>query len=206
MPMRYAHREDVLHQCELDPEDPEHEGDILRVERLENGLCLAFDQKVGHSFGVDPLPETRVVQGLGTDLLALGYPGARAIASIAVGGRWDGVSWLDETLLLPTDWMRMRAERDGEGSVVTIRLMDGIWTGSVRVTAVWADQTLKEVPDDVREALTWLTVEEYRTRNASPAGFIGPEGLMIPTRNPWNFQLVKSAIAHHRVRRQRVGV
>lgn len=205
MEMIYADRDDVLAQLKLDLENPDHAAQIARVERLENGLSAAFDEKVGTSFGLPPEPETRTVYGDGGHLLKL-EPRARSIESVAIGGAWDGTSWADETVLELGDWLNVEQVDRGVPMVIAIEAVDGVWVGPVRITATWDDQPIDEVPDDVREALTFITVDEYRMRNASPAGEIGPDGLVIPVRNPWRYELVKAAIRRHRVRRVRAGV
>jgi hypothetical protein len=67
------------------------------------------------------------------------------------------------------------------------------------VTGTWAGQVREGVPDDVREALTALTIDQYRTLEESPAQTIGPSGESIQIRNPWNLDSVKKAIERHRV-------
>lgn len=203
MPMRYAHTDDVLNQLKLSASNPAHATQIARLERLENGLCDAFNEKVGTSFGAIPDEETRTVQAVGSPLIAL-KPNARSVSQVAVGGIWDGAVWADETVLDLGDWIEWR--NGPTGNVIAIAANSGVWFGPVRVTGIWDDQPTEVVPADVREALTFITIDEYRVRNASPAGEIGPDGLAIPVRNPWRFTFVRSAIDRHRVRRVKVGV
>lgn len=202
MPMRYAHQGDVLRQLKIKDDDA---AAIERVTRLENGLADVFDAKVGRTFVTEPvLPETRDMRGMGSDLLVLPV-GARGVAAVAVGGTWDGLLWVDETALDPADWTPWG--RDAQGKALGLQRLDGdVWWGPVRVTALWGDQDTEGVPADVVAAMTFVTVDQYRIEQASPAGELGPEGMIVPVRNPWRYTLVAGAIERHKVQRRKAGV
>lgn len=203
MAMRYAHRDDVLAQLKLDPNNASDTAAIERVERLERALADTFDAKVGRSFGGElaPVAETRTAYGDDGAMLRL-QPAALMIDTVAVGGTWDGASWADETVLDADAWQPV-----WRGStVIALIATDGVWSGPVRVTATWTDQQAEGVPDDVRSALTFLTVDQYRIETSSPTGEIGLNGLLVRPRNPWSYELVTTTIARHRVRRLKVGL
>lgn len=205
MPMRYANEDDVLAQLRMTAADPQY----ARLVRLENGLCDTFDHKVGTSFGVAPVAETRTILiGIyspapylfGSDRyssprLILPTP-IRSVTAIETGGDWNGTVWVGGQALT-TDAYRLTNETDQ--GFYAIDLHAGTWAGVVRVTGVWGDQATLTVPDDVREALTFVTVDEYRTRQMSPADLSGPDGITVGTRNPWRFEIVKAAIDRHSV-------
>lgn len=209
--MRYANEADVLHHLNLDSGNPEHADRIERVTRLENGLCDAFDEKVGRSFGTAPVAETRTVSvgslvwsptvttmlGLDRSPRLVAHTGIRSLVSVEVDGSWDGAAWIDGETLTADDYRLVLTGRDGLSWAID--RIGGSWSGVVRVTAVWDDQVTDGVPDDVREALTFITVDEYRVRTSSPAGEIGPDGMTVPTRNPWKYESVKAAIERHRL-------
>ncbi len=212
MPMRYANEDDVLAQLRMTSADTQY----ARLVRLENGLCDTFDHKVGTSFGVAPVAETRnasVVSSspalypfgnpydifgsvlYGTNRLILDTP-IRSVTTIEIGGTWGGSAWTDGTALISDEyWLSNETEQ----GYYAIDLGYGSWVGVVRITGVWGDQATLTVPDDVREALTFITVDEFRTRNASPADLSGPDGITVGTRNPWRFEIVKAAIDRHSV-------
>ena len=213
MPMRYANEDDVLNQLRKTADDAEY----ARLVRLENGLCDMLDHKTGTSFGTAPVAETRSVSlefGVGVGYgyspspvyywtplrggshrLVLDTP-LRSLTGIETGGTWNGATWDDGTALT-TDEYRLTNQTD-QGSYA-IDLVSGTWGGVVRITGIWGDQATETVPDDVREAMTFLTINEWHQRNASPFGQIGPDGILVTPRNPWGFEVVKAAIDRHRV-------
>lgn len=198
MPMTYANRADVLHHLKLDPGNPEHAEQIERVERLENGIAAVIEEKTGRVFGLTPLPETRVVIGSARSPRLVLHAGVRSVETVEVDGTWDGAAWQDGTVLEPDTWVLAAVDRDGVAWAMD-RIDGGGWPTSVRITAVWGDQEVEAIPDDIREAATFLTVDEYRTREGSPTGVAGPDGMVVHTRNPWTFELVRTAIARHAV-------
>lgn len=195
MTMRYAHEPDVLDQLHLDPENPEDAGKVERVRRLELGVTDAIDSKLGRSFA-QPVEETRTVRAPGvSDLLVL------PVAVRSVSDVWIG------SALLGADEYVLAFHSDEGYLALRLTAYAAYWYGDVAITGVWADAAIDgDVPDDIREAATFITVDEYRTRNASPAGEIGPDGLIVQVRNPWRYELVKTAIARHALRPARVGV
>lgn len=196
MPMRYAHQDDVLAHLRIEETDTDA---IEPLVRLENGLADAFDGKVGRSFGETVEPSTREVRGLSSEVLVIGA-GIRSIAGIEVDGTWDGAAWVDGVALGTEAWRPWAVSPDGVIYAIE-RLGGPYWTRTVRVTGVWADQPDGTVPDDVREALTTLTVKEYRRRTSSPSEQIGPDGLMVPAPSGWNDPTVQAAIERHTVTR-----
>lgn len=211
MPFRYANEDDVTAGIEADA--AESGIDMEAVYRLENGLCDVFDHKIGRSFGTAAVAEMRTVWVGNTiapyfwpidyaywglrpsDRIILNVP-LRSLTGIETGGTWNGTDWDDGTALDADDYRLTEHTNQG---FYAIDLVNGTWSGVVRITGIWGDQSDATVPDDVREALTDLTINQWLTRQSSPAGLIGPEGFQVPTRNPWNLELVKAAIDRHRV-------
>ncbi|MDQ3541812.1 MAG: hypothetical protein M3440_14120 [Chloroflexota bacterium] len=198
MPMRYAHRDDVLNQLRLDPGIAADTAAIARVERLEHAIADTIDARVGHGFGVAPAPEARAIDHWrATGTFVFNTP-ARSVTSVSVGGiTLSADSW--EVRHVDGDGLIWAIASTGTGTVWS-------WYGAspVMITGIWADQPVADVPNDIREAVTFIAVDEYRTRNASPAGEIGPDGLIVQVRNPWRFSMVESAIERHRVVRMLV--
>lgn len=212
MPMRYANEDDVLEQLEdMSSGDPGYDG----LVRLENALCDVFDHKVGTSFGVAAVAETRtVVVGDGRDstffrgfvyayIVPLVYSPIisdfpiRSVTGITTGGTWDGAEWTDTTALSPDEYRLTYTTRDGVS--YGIERVTGYWLGTVHITGTWSDQPTEDVPDDVCQTLTELTVKEWHRRHASPSGEVGPEGLSVRPGNPWNLEYVKSTIDRYTV-------
>lgn len=195
MPMRYADQDTVLAQLKVPATDTER---IAQVVDLENGLADLFDDKVGRSFGGSATPESREVAAMPSPVLVIGN-GIRSITSIEEGGTWEGASgWANGDVLTPGDW-RVWAQENGV--IYAIERFVNDWSGVVRITGVWADQTGGSIPYDVREALTTLTVKEYRRRTSSPSDQVGPDGMAVPTPSGWSDPTVNAAIEHHIVAR-----
>jgi hypothetical protein len=177
--MRYADRDAVLRQLKIVDSTQ-----VERVELLENGLAEVLDGKLGRSFGTTPVAETRTAYGYSSDLLILPAP-ITSVTSVTI----DGVALDVASYQL---WFTDAAGSRG------ILLGAGYWWGPVAVNGIWADQTAG-VPADIREVMTFLTVDEYRVRVSSPAGQIGPDGLIIPVRNPWKYEVVQATIDRYRL-------
>lgn len=195
--MRYADRADLLDLLQLDP--ARHAAKIARLERIENGVADAIDAKVGHGFGVVPVPETRSLISRIYGSVVLSWP-ARSVVSLSIDGE----------VVDPLSYSVPDPDRNGYIWQIRLRGLEPHWVlgyyCAVEVAAVWSDQPITDVPDDIREAATFITADQYRALNASPVGEIGPEGLSVTIRNPWSFTTVKEAINRHRVHRARVGV
>lgn len=185
MPMRYAHEPDVLHDLQIDGDDVDT---VDRVVRLENALADAFDAKVGRRFDTGPLTEMRVMVGRQSDLLIL-HSGVYSVSAIT-----QGTQPVDAE-----DWQY--AFTTVEGISYGVQRTEGEWVGAIEVTAVWADGPMAVVPEDVRHAITLLTVKEYRRMTSSPTEQVGPDGMIVSTPSGWNDPTVKAAIEAHTLTR-----
>jgi hypothetical protein len=194
MPMRYASQPDVLAHLKISATSTDA---ITRVTSLENGLADAFDAKVGRSFGVAPVAEARTLAAPGVSPVLVIPGGIRSITGITTGGTWDGAVWLNPEILDADDYALWATDRDGIS--YGIESFIGAWVGPVHVTGIWADQSTNGVPADIREAMTFLTVRQYRRLTASPTDLVGPDGLTVPTPHAWDDPLVKAAIERHRL-------
>ena len=107
--------------------------------------------------------------------------------------------WDDETTLAATDYRL--AGGDAASGYYRIERLTGGWAGPTRITGTWLDASWTDatVPFDVIEALTFLVVHHYREDQMSPAGVVGPDGMQVPTRNPWGYDQVRTAIDRYRV-------
>lgn len=168
MAMRYANESDVLSQLHLDPGTPDDVAAIDRARRIELGVAAAIDSKLGRTFGV-PVEETRTVRAPGvSDLLVLPMA-VRSVSAVRIGSALLG----SEEYVL--------AFHAHEGYLgIRLTAYAAYWYGDVAISGVWADAAIAgDIPHDIREAATFITVDEYRTRNASPAGEIVRFGTRI---------------------------
>src|SRR5690606_5773847 len=183
MAMRYGHEPDVLHVLQIEPDDTDT---IDRVVRLEDALADAFDAKVGRTFVGGPVTEMRVLVGRQSDLLIL-HSGVYSVSAIT-----QGTQPVDAE-----DWQY--AFTTVEGISYGVQRTTGEWVGAVEVTAQWADGPMAVVPEDVRHAITLLTVKEYRRLTSSADDMVGQDAL--PTPSGWNDPTVKAAIEAHSLTR-----
>lgn len=192
----YADLADVKSQLRISDVDEDDAIDVARLEKLNESLSQVFDSKVGRTWGAGG-PVTRTIEG-GYLTIVLPTP-VVSVSEISTGGTWNGFTWAGEEVWPVGSWML--SNRDSRGNFHQIKGASRLFYGPVRVTGVWADDPGGDVPADVRDALTWLVVHHYREETASPAGQIGPDGMIVQTRNPWTFERVKEPIEKHRVRR-----
>jgi hypothetical protein len=202
--MGYADLESVKLQLKLSDENPAHAGDIALVEAIDAAVSQAFEQKAGYDVARSPIwgdgatadEITLTVEPRARDGVLLFLPKPmRSISEIRIGGT------LEETLAA-TDWRAWN--RTVKGDIQQVRRIDGaVWPFAdgdtwVEVDGVASDGPVGEtVPELVTQAVTFIAIDEFRTRKSSPSGEIGLEGFSIRPRNPWNFELVKQALAAH---------
>lgn len=197
--MRYADRTAVLYQLnQLDENEPNDTEDIALAESIEASVALRLDEAMNRSFGVAPVAETRVLSAYGAPVMTLTW-GAVSVMTVTTGGEWDGASWNGATTVPSTGYQPWHV--DQRGRIWGLRWLSGIWDGIYRVTAIWADQSTLDIPKDLVDAATFITVNQFRMQKMSPAGQEGPDGLMSQPRNPWAYEDVKRTIARLRVPR-----
>lgn len=225
MPMRYANEADVISLLVSEGAPAPDNAELDHLRRVENGLADNFDEKCGTTFGVAPTPETRTVTMTGEYVMtgewwyradSVFFDGPmyrvrveaprnqiilgtrlRNVPVIETGGTWDGTEWIDGETLDSADYQLNYWTPEGYWGIVNTA---SDWEGYVRITGVWADQSSGvTVPADVREALTFLTIDQWRALHSSPQGVLGPADQQISIRNPWQYESVKQAINRHRV-------
>lgn len=211
----YGDATEIKRQLELADADPDDAAKIARVAVLNESLSRNFDQKVNRT---GTASETRTVQ-VGPHPGSFwfypvaawpsaddpAYPGAIAlpwpvltVSAIAEGGTWDGSAWDGETTLDAADYRLTGGDAAG-GYYRIDRLLGPAWAGPVRITGTWLNAAWTNPPADVVEAVTFLVVHHYREDAMSPAGVVGPDGMQVPTRNPWAYGRVVEAIRRWRV-------
>lgn len=224
--MRYANEATVYRLLEIDPntEDP----DVLQdLNNLELGIALAIDTATNRTFGAAPVQETRElsyardtsawyfdrvvldnglvfftdtlyrVDGFGPMPYVSPY-GMRNVTAVVIDGTWNGTSWDDETTYTSDEWRLVFIRNDGWAHGIQTPRTD---YRSLRVTAEWENRSSSAiVPDDIREAATFILADSWRTRHSSPNGEIGPPGLTTYLRNVWEMPEVKLAIQNHTFR------
>lgn len=199
--MGYSDLDAAMHDIGLDTANADDGAAIGRLAQLDDEIARTIDLKCGRSFGgtadgevarVIPLPVSS-----GNTILVLPFA-IRSVDSIVFTG--DYAQTLDATDYVLTMGTELTGDYHG------IRLIDGsAWpmnTGrtTLTISGLWSmDAVGGAVPDEIIAAATFLVVEEWRLRASSPAGEIGPDGMTIRPRNPWNFEIVKTALDHYSV-------
>lgn len=195
--MGYADLDAAAQDLGLRMDEAVDGGYIARLAQLDDTVSAMLDEKIGRSFGGVAAPATRSIPlppRSGFAVLSLPFP-VRSVTAISIAG--DGAIALGLN-----DWVLANpVERTGDYHAIQ-RIDGGTWPSresgrsSVSVTGIWSDaNTGDPIPVDIIEAATFLLVEEFRLRRASPTGEIGvSDGLAIPARNPWNFEIVKAAV------------
>lgn len=187
------------------PEGTEPDDALMdRLAAIDDEISRTIDLKCGRSFGGTAVEETRAVEPSGDVLLYLPTP-IRSISAVAITGT------IPETLVVgdgtSTTHQVTRAVATVNGEWRALRRIDGAtfpfpglgWQ-QVEVTAVWADTAPGgTVPSEIVAAATFIVADEWRLRQSSPSGEIGPDGMTVRPRNPWKFTLVEEAIAKWRV-------
>ncbi len=170
---------------------------IGRLAQLDDEIARLIDLKCGRTFGGTATAAARVVAlppSSGNTVLVLPFS-IRAITSIVITG--DAAETLD-----PTDYV-LTFGTELTGDYHGIRRVDGYaWPANtgrsvLTITGNWSNDPSGSVPDEIVAAATFLVVEEWRLRAASPSGEIGPDGITVRPRNPWIFEIVKTALNHY---------
>lgn len=201
--MGYADLAAAMIDLGLDEDNPVDADKIARLAQLDDEMSRALDLKLGRSFGEPATSAARVVPApaWGDTVLILPTP-IRSVTGIAITGAQAETVDLDDVRL------HLGTLRGDYHAIERIR---GSWPAgdgrsAITVTGQWSDDAPGgEVPPEITAAATWLVVEEWRLRQSSPAGEIGPDGLTIRARNPWKFELVRVAIERYAAARPVVG-
>jgi hypothetical protein len=190
------------------PEWEMDEDSIYRVTLIQKAVSLALEEECGMTWGATAADTTEIVWiEQGDRTIVLPHP-ARAITSIRYGGTITGTTMTGGTTETSATLYYPVVNEDGyiyaiasntgyswlgdmNSDVVTGGLIPVSVTGDFITTDV--DAT---VPDDITYIASYLIAETWKKENASPAGFLGPEGI-VPIRDPWADPLVKRTIARH---------
>ena len=185
----------------LEPDTPDGFDAALttRIAAMREVVSRLIDDCTGRTFGAVGTARQIIVpiHTLGS-VLVLPVP-ARAITQILYGFD-DEAGVISGGTALTTDAWTV-ALRDGSGNITALRAHNW-WPGygSVAITGTWADDgNSMTVPDEINWATNYLTAKSIAEENASPAGAIGPDGSVVPIRNPWNEPKVKAVLAKYRL-------
>lgn len=186
------------------------EGDDLgpdadaRLSAIQTALSTLLEYDLGRTFGVPAADTTLTVWAGPSDTLLLPRS-ARAITSVTVGGTVAGGTVTGGTALTTAYWAHAFVDPD-TGAIGGLRLLSGGWWGDrafttpVVVTGDFADSDDDPaIPADLQYAVSWMIAERFKQESASPAGFLGPDGVVAPLRKLFADEFVKPILARYRI-------
>ncbi len=186
-----------------------------RLTLLQGAVTAAIEERCGRTFG-SPVADTSRLMWTRGDTLLLDRP-ARIITSVRTGGTVVGSTMTGGTLTLAADLVNRIVSDDGLVYAISPSSAwapSGWWGWSyandtypyadsypVYVTGDFSDTDDDAViPDDVSYVASYLIGEVLKKENASPAGFLGPEGV-VPIRDVWKDPMVLGVIQKYSVRK-----
>ena len=193
-----------------------------RLLLIQKAVTAALEEKCGRTWGT-PSGDTSYLVWVGAgDTLVLPKP-ARSITSVQVGGTVTGSmmtggrTWLPRNVITDDDGLIYAISGGDTGSLwvewwwgssyqSAISGLTNRYVYPVLVTGDFADTDDDgTIPDDVSYVATYLIAEQLKKESASPAGFLGPEGV-VPIRDAWKDPMVKAVIDRHGIRRKVMAV
>lgn len=179
---------------------------LARIANLLPVVSALIEAETGRTFGGGATNETVVVEGGWrfpwqrgvSDLLVL-PKGVRTIASVTVGGTWDGSAYTGGTVLATTAYRPIYRTLTGE--YLALRMVDGsLWTWPAAIDGTWEDTDADtDVPAEITYLANYLAAERFKVEMASAAGQIGPDGSVIPIRNVFRDPLVQKTLDKWRI-------
>lgn len=178
--------------------------DEARLSKIQAAISELLEYELGRTFGV-PATDTTVTVWAGPgDVLLLPRP-ARAITSVAVNGTVAGGTVTGGTALTSTYWAHHFVDPES-GLISGLRLLSGASWGDYSyrtpVVVVGDFSTTDDdatIPADLQYVVSWMIAERFKQENASPAGFLGPDGVVTPFRKLFADEFVKPTLDRYRM-------
>jgi len=184
------------------------EGLTARIDAMREVVSRLIDDETGRSFGTPGTSETRTMRAGYTEggLLFLDTP-ARTITAITTNVTDEAGIISGGTALDDSQWTI--GLTDSEGSITALRVASGYWFtdwysyanySPMTITGTWADTDDDDtVPAEIDWACNYITAKSIAEEQASPAGFVGSDGSVIPIRNPWGDPKVKRILRKYQL-------
>jgi hypothetical protein len=174
-----------------------------RLERIQATITALIEHKTGIVFGATVEDTTAIAWGADSEILLLPVP-ARAVTSVTTGGTWDGTVYAGGAELDIETWEPWTID-NATGLIWSLRLRSGAYWGGVDLynrpvfpVVIVGDFTDSDddavIPADVQYAADRLIAAQYQRENASPTGFIGPDGGIQVSPSAWNDDIVKQVL------------
>ena len=177
-----------------------------RIAAMREVVSRLIDEETGRSWGTAGTSETRTLRWTytGGGLILLSVP-ARTVTAITVNTTDQAGVVSGGTVLPSTHWTI--GLTDAEGNITALRIGTGSWYsgwwytpawpsyGTITVTGIWADTGVDtDIPAEINWACNYITAKSIAEEQASPAGFVGSDGAVVPIRNPWSDPKVKKIL------------
>lgn len=173
------------------------EPELARINALLPTVSALIESDTGATFG-EAEPETLAIESLGYGSLLYLPKGLRSLTGVTESPEWESGAWGGGTVL--TNSQYRLASRTIDGVYRTLLRVDSGWAGTYLVTGLWED-TSAEIPPEIDYLANYLAAEIFKKQKASPAGFVGPDGVAVAVRNTFIEPEVKRILDLHRVNR-----
>jgi hypothetical protein len=186
-----------------------------RLEAIQVAVSAILEETMGRSFGSETADTTVIVYGGYSPILILPTP-ARSITSVTVGGTVTGGTVTGGSVYTTSHYAHWNMDTQ-TGAIHGLRLISGGNWGYTDIhnrplvpVVVVGDFTSTDsdaiIPDDVQYCANFLIAERFKMESASPAGYIGPDGMTIPIRDAWKDPMVVKIIDRYRADAYEVAV
>ena len=171
------------------------EPEVARMTSLLATVSALIEHDTGATFG-EAAPETIAVESLNRGSLLYLPKGLRSLTSVTESPEWVSGAWSGGTGLTTCEYRL--ASHTVDGYWRTLYRVDGYWAGTYLVTGSW-EGTTDDIPEEINYLANYLSAEIYKKQKASPAGFVGPDGVTVAVRNTFTEPEVKRILDRHRV-------
>jgi hypothetical protein len=171
-----------------------------RLTQIQQAVTAGIEAETNRTFGDAGSATTELIWAGESDVIVLPRP-AWSVTSVTYGGTLAGTTITGGTDILAGEIVHTL--RDSAGRIIAIRTPYQ-WTrgAALAVTAVYADGNAvgdTSVPDAISYAANYLIAEVFKREQASPAGFLGPEGV-VPMRDVWKDPTVTRILREYTLR------
>ena len=171
------------------------EPELARMSALLATVSALIERDTGATFG-EAQAETLAVESLTCGPLLYLPKGLRSLTGVTDSPEWVSGAWSGGTVLTASEYRL--SSRTIDGLYRTLYRVDGAWNGTYLVAGFWED-TSENIPEEIHYLANYLSAEIYKKQKASPAGFVGPDGVAVAVRNTFNEPEVKRILDMHRV-------
>ena len=175
------------------------DGKLARMVALQQAVSRIVEMQTGAVFYGNPAaitPEQRLIEAVPVGTVLYLPWGLRSASAILENPTWDGAAWTSGTALTTSQYRL--SGRTPYGIYRTLRGVSHSWGGEYAITGIWEDQ-VPGVPEEIDYVVNFVAAEAFKEEQASPAGFTGPDGAVVPIRNALANPKVRAILDHYRI-------